>query len=572
MIDIHAKDQPGPSLDHLRAAMADAVEEELMADAPVIPLDTADTEAPVPVEFIDVEQPVRFSQSKLWEWQREYFNTAGVSAWSDGVVPHYITSSSYICKAYAGVVFGRLRDLANEGVSGPVHLVELGTGSGQFAFHFLQHLTELFGGSVLEGKIAWKYVMTDFTESNIRFWESHNSLQPYVDAGLLDWAHFDCTTTEQLKLQLSGTVLKPSKKQQPIIAIANYLFDTIPQDLFWVEDGKVEACKVALAVPAGMETMPPAELIAQVALRYEHEPADQNYYQDAQWNELLKAYATELNQTALLFPHEGLACIQRLAAIAGQQLTVLSGDKGYVLNTELRHRPLPGITRHGSFSMSVNYHAIKRWFEANAGTALHVTDAHNSINVCCFVLNNTELPETTLAFQQLVSSFGPDQQFVLKKAIERNYLALQPQEILSYVRMSGYDPKAFRRGIPSLTAQVANMTPELKQQLDAVVVRMWQNYYPLGEQPDLAFLTGVLLYELDLFGRALELFQQSLHLYGEDAGTYCNVAMCFLQLGNREAMTQALDAGLALDPHHAASLELRQRVPSGPRLAAKSFA
>ena len=185
-----------------------------------------------------------------------------------------------------------------------------------FAFHFLQHFTELFAASPLDGKLEWQYVMTDFTESNIRFWESHASLRPYADAGLLDWAHFDCTTSTELRLQLSGKVLKPRKQARPIIAIANYLFDTIPQDLFWLEDGAAEPCRVALSVPEGMETAAPEELISKVQLKYNGQAVTDAFYANPQWNALLEQYAAELNRTAILFPHEGLACIERLAAIA----------------------------------------------------------------------------------------------------------------------------------------------------------------------------------------------------------------------------------------------------------------
>jgi len=572
MIDIHAKDEHGSSIEHLRAAMAGALEDELQVEQAHQPVEPAPSPLPEDAPITELQGPTRFSESLLWEWQRGFFDGQGHKAWSDGIVPHYLTSSSYISKAYANVVFGHLRDLAAQGVEEPVYFVELGAGSGQFAFHFLQHLSSLFQDSVLEGVISWRYVLTDFTQQNLDFWAHHPSFAPYVEAGLLDWALFDCTRPAPLRLQISGAVLEPTFANRPIVAIANYLFDTIPQDLFWVEQQTLQECHVALTVTGEVPDANNPALIEAVQLHYDQHPISGNVYEQPLWNQLLAEYTATLDASAVLFPHHGLACLEYLAALSGNALLLLSGDKGYSLPSELAFRPLPGITRHGSFSMSVNYHAIGRWFELNNGFVLHTNEPHHSINICCCLLDGSDdYCETEQAFAQHIEGFGPDQQFVLKRAIERNYQLLKPAEVLAYVRLSGYDPKAFRRGLPSLSSQAEDFTHALKQQLDNVVVTMWRNYFPLGEQPDIAFSTAILLYELDMYHRATEFFEQSLLLYGPDPGTHCNLAMCHAQLGNRQQAQQHMDAALQLDPQHAGTLELQEQLPTGPQLASKSM-
>ena len=85
--------------------------------------------------------------------------------------------------------------------------------------------------SVLADELDWVYVMTDFTERNLSFWEAHASLRPFVDAGVLDWTLFDCTSSDALELRVSGTRLATGAGTH-MVAIANYLFDTIPQELY----------------------------------------------------------------------------------------------------------------------------------------------------------------------------------------------------------------------------------------------------------------------------------------------------------------------------------------------------
>src|SRR3954451_9558001 len=119
-----------------------------------------------------LEQKKRLSQSVLWKLQRNYFDRHGIEAWSTGAVPHHITSSPFIADAYARVVFGYLRDChsaASGGASSstpleytqPVHVVELGSGPGRFAYLFLKELLGLLRGSALKD-ISVRYVMTDF--------------------------------------------------------------------------------------------------------------------------------------------------------------------------------------------------------------------------------------------------------------------------------------------------------------------------------------------------------------------------------------------------------------------------
>ena len=60
---------------------------------------------------VDPAQPL--SRSFLWRLQRNFFDRAGVEAWTAGIVPHYITSNPWIADAYAQVVLGWLRVRSN---------------------------------------------------------------------------------------------------------------------------------------------------------------------------------------------------------------------------------------------------------------------------------------------------------------------------------------------------------------------------------------------------------------------------------------------------------------------------
>ena len=93
-------------------------------------------------EFI-LEKDQRLSQSMLWKLQRRFFEARGIDAWRKSIVPHYITSNMFIARAYSRIVSGFSRDcfagrlLVNP--NQPLYILELGAGSGRFAYHFLKN-------------------------------------------------------------------------------------------------------------------------------------------------------------------------------------------------------------------------------------------------------------------------------------------------------------------------------------------------------------------------------------------------------------------------------------------------
>lgn len=70
-------------------------------------------------------------------------------AWSNAVVPNFVTSNAFIARAYANVIAGLLRDLfdpcgSRRGDSAqPVYIVEVGAGHGRLAFLIVAALMDM---------------------------------------------------------------------------------------------------------------------------------------------------------------------------------------------------------------------------------------------------------------------------------------------------------------------------------------------------------------------------------------------------------------------------------------------
>ncbi|MEM1000309.1 MAG: tetratricopeptide repeat protein [Bacteroidota bacterium] len=454
---------------------------EVALPAPSTPMVASDP-ATLPLHTLDDFTP--FSQSLLWNLQRRFYEQQGAAAWSRGKVPHYVTSNSFIAQAYAQIALGYLRDLAEGGDALTVHFVELGAGSGQFSFHFLHWLIPSFVQSQLPGKVRFRYVMTDFAEENLAFWRSHAGFSAWVEQGWLDFARFDVTRDTDLSLQISGERLTAEAPAGPVLLIANYLFDTVPQDLFRIKEGDLFQSEVRLQMRGSeVPDLHDPALLPHLELRYRHVLWEgKDIYREASLNRLLGEYRDEFPECSLLFPADGLRCIERFRALSRDRLFVLSGDKGFFTEDALLGFTLPGIAHHGSFSLTVNYHAFGKYALQEGGTAWFRPQNGASITVCGFAFSgSTDLRETRLAWEQAGLRFGPDDYFTLKGGMERNFAAFSPSELLAYLRLSGYDPKALRRILPPLIQAAEAYDTSWAADFRALLPTVLANHFPLED-------------------------------------------------------------------------------------------
>src|SRR5438132_12604456 len=100
------------------------------------------TESKPPAAMHVLEPHVPLAESMVWRLQRTFYGDQGIAAWSRSHVPQAVTTSPTIARAYARVALGFWRDMAAElDPAQPLYIVELGAGSGRFAFRFLKALT-----------------------------------------------------------------------------------------------------------------------------------------------------------------------------------------------------------------------------------------------------------------------------------------------------------------------------------------------------------------------------------------------------------------------------------------------
>jgi len=513
-----------------------------------------------------LEEQCPFSQSYLWDLQRKYFAARGIEAWRLGEVPHYITSNPVIANSYAEIVFAFLRDQDRLAPAGgldaePLHICELGAGSGRFAYHFLTSLLRLCEQAGVAPE-SFRYVLTDQAASNIEFWRKHPRFQTWITRNLLDVAVFDILASRDIALETSGRSITAGSLGRPLVVIANYVFDSIPQDLFYLDEGICRQCLVSLAVDADPETLDDVELLARVQCQYDLQDLDGPAYEEPWLQQLLAGYQNALTDTHLLFPAQGLRGLQRLRALSKDGLLLLSADKGDHRLTALQGRPAPGLVRHGSFSLSVNYHAIKEYCQRSGGVAMFPNTFHRSLNVgaCLLVHGAADHLETRSAYQRHVQDFSPDDFYTITKHTRPIIGEMSVDEILAYLRLSRYDSQQFGRFLPRLAELAEQLDRGQRQAVIDAIDRVWTIYFPLGEKLDLANAIALLLCGMGEFRRALELFRHSIDMYGPNVRERTDVAATLHRLGRTEDAKSLLQMVLAHEPSGAEAQELMDSI------------
>jgi hypothetical protein len=444
----------------------------------------------------------RLSKSILWQIQREFFLHKGVAAWQEDIVPHTISSNPFMARAYSQIILGYLRDYTASqslNLNQPIYIIELGAGSGRLAYHFLHQFHNRLTESSLS-HLSIQFVMTDFVPATLEFWQNHEDFKPWMAEGLLDFALFDVEAMAPLQLINSGKTVTPDTLQNPFILIANYFFDSIPQDSFTIEDGQL--CENLLTV---YSTQPEPNLAdpsiwERLHLAYEAIPLLQPCYDNEDYNHILALYEEFLPDTTLLFPNVGLDCLNFWRGFGNGRFLLLSSDRGYSLTESLLEQgdPLPNL--HGSFSLMVNYHAITQYIHLQEGLVLQSPHYQNNIQTAGYLLGFESQPmaETQLAFKDAVIDGGPDDFFALKTALESQTDTLTLPQLLSLFRFSGWDADIFLDCFLTLRTHINQESEAWHDDVYQALMQIWQQYLPLDTENKLANAIQTLLDDMGI--------------------------------------------------------------------------
>ncbi len=501
-----------------------------------------------------LESNTRLSQSILWKLQHDAYSQFGIDAWRKHGVPAYITSNSYTAKKYAQVVLGYVRDCVARSaieLAHPIYLLDLGAGTGRFAYFFLQELTQLLAASSLP-KIKLCYVMTDIVSSNIDFWQEHPYLKPYFEQGILDCAYYHHAQHDPIHLLNRNQTLSKESLINPLILVCNYFFDTIPQDLFRYKDGHLEEGRITLFVEDEEPVTLDPTVINRLRYRYSYQPisSSQPYYENNALNVLLESYAHMAEGCSFLFPVGALQALSMWMQWSQARLLLLAGDQGVCTAAQICQLGEPKLSLHGSFSFPVSYQLIVDFFGQHDGLTCLTSFPDSTFVVMAGVLGLTNAPETLLAFEEHIDSFEPTDYFRFVSLTENEWKNPPLDHILLLIKLGNWDASVLLTFFAAIRQALPSASEEQKKMLCATIERVWEHFYPIGPiAGDFVLNLGVLLFEMQCFIEAKTYFERSMLIAGVNAAALKNVAACHQMLGQlEEAKVYRQQAALLIAP------------------------
>ena len=284
-----------------------------------------------------------------------------------------------------------------------------------------------------------------------------------------------------------------------------------------------------------------------------------------------------------------MRALRRLLRLAGGRGIVISGDKGHNNPEQFRGLSDPHIAVHGSFSVMVNYHAVGMLFTSRGGFALHNPQEEASLKVSCFVATGgacdgggeggavadawdverldaldtqraTRYPFLAEAFADWVETFGPNDFFVMQKALKEDSPSPSLKSIVALLKLSCWDPDVFYKFRDSLLDQVPTAGHKLRNDIVRGIPTLWSRYYMLDKDKDIAFEVGRLFYGIRDYANALKYYGISVGTIGNHHVTAHNMGLCQYSMGDKLSALGYFDEALGINAKYEKARQWGSRV------------
>lgn len=463
------------------------------------------------MDGIVVERDVPLSRSRLWDLERRWYERAGERAWSEAVLPHYITTNPTMGAALAQVIAAWVRDGgAGPDRDRPLTIVELGAGTGRLGWHVTRALAQI--PHVVP---RFRYVLSDLPERTRAWWRAHPDLPraPGIELARIDVEDPDDALA----------AIPPG----PLVVIATYLVDSLRTDVYAVKGGVVHDKRVTLLAPPGLD-LEGTDALGELARAWSLAPLTPTGDRDL--DAVLDGYAA-LGDAELTFPIAALRLLRRLEARSGGRLLALVADKGFVDPRAMIGRTEPDLTHHGCLSLAVNLHALAADAARRGAVTFATPPTRIRLATIAIAHGAPRTDELRVAFDEAFGRAGPDDWYAIKRTVERRYADCELDELLAILRQSRGDENVLRGCAGALYERTCETPPSQLPAIRAALADVLDGYYWVGEPADLPFLVGTGLALAEDLPAARAAWTRALALYERAPGPCPRLAVSGMWLG-----------------------------------------
>lgn len=473
-----------------------------------------------------IENPVRFSHSKLWEIQQNYFQTMGLAAW-DNQVPFYISSNMFIATQYASLLISAIQDwlrLDSTLRSETFYFLEIGAGTGKFSYFFLKAFEKLLKIYELQD-LKYCYIISDVASKNIEFCQKNPNFKPYIEAGNVDFANVDVLKNESIFLLNKKIDYAEINAKTPLLVVANYIFDCVKVDLFKFDKTGIYEVQLGLSSRYKDFNINESKHLDDLRLQSKTEKIDPvHYYEDEILNELLiEAYQKfQGKEFCFSMPVGAIQFSKALSKMTQDRFFIVSGDRGLSSEEDLVLTDLKEVMAFNAcFSCLVNFYVLKQFFQKIGGDALLSEGSVSfSINLFSKGCSFNRSPMITHYFNTAVKEMGPREYCDFYSTFHAHSYRFTAESVLSFLKTSQYDPNAYACIHDRIIELYSTLTPYMVREIELAVQSVRENIYYSPIEVNVFNLIGHFYMMREEYEDAIEVFKDSIVVFKENAEAY----------------------------------------------------
>lgn len=500
-----------------------------------------------------VQKFTRFDESIIWSLLHRFYMEAGPEAWSNKIVPQRSTSNAFCADTYASIVATFFKELRAEGNSEPPVIIELGGGSGRFAWQFLNRLFN-YHFSDDDPCPQFTYLLTDGSTKNIEAWKGKDRFLPLIESGVLEFAELLIEPDPTIRME--GGDKKPADfADRPVIIVANYLFDSIASNMFRIRDHQIEQVFVQTESTERKFLKQPITSFQSITERFQSRPIKDVPTGHALIDQAIKQYSKMPGDFHVVVPQICLEFVEKFLDRETPML-LLAGDLAYSSPTEFElESPLIFDTY---FAHYTNLHIFGELFGAYGGVMQ--SQRHKDANFSCSLFSlpgksrwsDLSLDRTRETALALLKDFNPYDAHEIIELIEETAEDMSVRQSMALIRFSKFDPDVAAACIPHLLYNIEQGEEEIdRPQLYETYMEAYRAYFPDGSETHFDCGIAQLFMQLDYHAQALQLIDHSIREFGENAPRLFAMALAFLNLGDEAKAEKLVRKAEAIDPQFA---------------------
>lgn len=318
-------------------------------------------------EIQTIQKHCSISNSLIWKQWEATYKKATFKDLLD--IPHGISSAQFYAESLVELAIAFIRNGITNGDIDPaqrIYILETGSGTGVFALRFLRHLKntlELLG----LGHVRFCYVITDGSEVVLDALQGFSDFEPFIKAGEVDFGHLKVDQFLPITLRLSGFLFGETPLQNPLIVTSSYFFDSMPYDVFKIQNHQLVEMRETLATP--QSNYPNGQLldIKKVVSQYDPFPVTYPHYHDEQLDQILKDYTSEFSELTFSISKPGFDLMKQLLAYSNGKLMQCIGDLSLLWTEAGPTSSYLYPSREPLSWTNVNLNAIERFAKLKGG-------------------------------------------------------------------------------------------------------------------------------------------------------------------------------------------------------------